>query len=116
MRPPSLKRLNEAVQRAREELYRPPTPGGGPQPLLPLYALVEMHADDVLWRSVAQVRRHAPEVYDAYLGERFLAQMIVDIVADSDSAVRRAGFRGHRDCWFLDHLDGVGGCLEPRSV
>ena len=29
--------------------------------------------------------------------------------------LRRAGFRGHRDCWFLD-LDGVCGWLARRSV
>jgi NhaP-type Na+/H+ or K+/H+ antiporter len=31
------------------------------------------------------------------------------------TVVRRAGFRGHRDCWFLD-LDGVCGWLARRSV
>src|SRR5215207_9587263 len=31
------------------------------------------------------------------------------------SRLRRAGFRGHRDCWFLD-LDGVCGWLARRSV
>jgi hypothetical protein len=31
------------------------------------------------------------------------------------TTMRRAGFRGHRDCWFLD-FDGGGGCLVPRSV
>jgi RNA-directed DNA polymerase len=29
--------------------------------------------------------------------------------------LRRAGFRGHRDCWFL-YLDDGGGCRELRSV
>jgi len=62
MRHPSLKKLNEAVRRAREEQYRPAGAGEGPRPVLPLYVLVEQRSDYVLWRSVTQVRQHAPEV------------------------------------------------------
>lgn len=82
-RPPSLKQLEDVVRRAQEEQYAAPADGSVKE-TLPLGEIVMQAGQWIVWRTVSNLRKHEPEVYNAYLGERILAQAVIDVVAEAE--------------------------------
>lgn len=84
MRGDALKSAKRAVERAVEEERRPPTEEEGGRTALPVVAYVD--ADEkgsrALWRVVSRLRRDHPGIYNQFVGERVLRDLVVDLLAE----------------------------------
>jgi hypothetical protein len=86
-RDPGLGKLNEVVRNAIDEYYGPLPPGVDSAPVVPIEVLA-MEADPkTIWRTVANLRRLAPNTYNAYAGEHFLANAMIDVVVEADCGI-----------------------------
>lgn len=84
---PRLGKLNKVVGQAVAERYAPLPPGVDSAPLLPVEVIAIENDPKTIWKTVTNLRRHAPEVYNAYAGEHFLANLVIEIVASRDHEV-----------------------------
>ena len=84
---PNLRALNAAVRRAKADRYRPPQPEEPPRTLFPLVEYLDEPGERVTWRVVGELRKHEPALYNRFLGERYLRDVVVEIVAEQDSPV-----------------------------
>lgn len=76
--------LIAAVRRAQEEQYRPPAPGEGPRTVLPLTAYLGDKGEKIAWKTIAEFKRREPALYNRFLGEHALREMLVTVVAESE--------------------------------
>lgn len=79
-----LRSAKAAVERAVAEQRRPPTEDEGVKAVLPVVVYVDDNAQDMkaLWRVVSLLRRHEPHVYNRFVGEGVLRNLIVDVIVD----------------------------------
>lgn len=79
-----LKPVKEAVERAVEEQRRPPTEEEGGKTAMPvvMYIDADEKGSRALWRVVSQLRRDEAGVYNRFVGERVLRDLVVDLVVD----------------------------------
>ena len=75
--------LNAAVERAKTERH-------GLKPgdqILPLVEYLDDRGERATWRVVGRLRQQEPALYNRFLGERHLRDLVVDVVEDQDVAV-----------------------------
>src|ERR1700729_524400 len=79
--PPDLQDLNAAVIRATAQRDRPFRPGERSRPMLPLVDYLDERGETASWRAVAHIARRMPRLYNRFVGERYLRDVIVDVTA-----------------------------------
>lgn len=84
---PNLKGLNSAVERAVAERYRPSHPGEGPRQIFPLVEYLDEPGERAAWKTVSSLREHEPALYNRFIGERYLRDLVVDVVAEHDGPI-----------------------------
>jgi hypothetical protein len=84
---PNLRPLNAAVERAKAERFRPVQPGEEPRTIFPLVEYLDEPGERTTWRIVLELRKHEPALYNRFLGERYLRDVVVDIVAEQETPV-----------------------------
>lgn len=75
---PDLRSLNAAVERAKAARRRL-QPG---DQILPLVEYLDQPGERATWRAVGQLRQHEPALYNRFLGERYLRDLVVGIAED----------------------------------
>lgn len=83
-----LRRLNEVVARAVAERHRPPTKDEGARPILPVQAYIDDRGQKAIWSAVTALGDREPDLRNHFVGDRVLADLIVDLVAEQPGYVR----------------------------
>jgi len=83
---PGLTRLKEAVRRAEIEMRAPP-PAGEVKEMLPLTEYFADQDRNTKWRVVSEIRFREKELYNRFGNEPFLANAVIDLVAESDCEI-----------------------------
>lgn len=83
-RTPSLAPLHAAITRAAAEQKRPPATGEE-RPWLPVQAYVDERGMRDVWRAVGDLASLEPQLFNRFLGERTLADLIVETLAEVDN-------------------------------
>jgi hypothetical protein len=84
---PDLQGLNAGVKRARSERDRPLAADEGPRPVLPLVEYLDERGERAIWRAVAELGQREPGLYNRFVGERYLRDLIVDVTAEHDGPI-----------------------------
>jgi hypothetical protein len=87
---PALTRLIQAVERAASEQRRPPT-SGEVERVLPLAGYFSSDERQAQWRVVSEVRARERDLYNRFGSDSFLADTIVQVLADSEGNLDWAG-------------------------
>jgi hypothetical protein len=84
---PNLRQLNEAVNRATSERFRPHQPGEEPRTIFPLVEYLDATGERATWRAMQELRDREPALYNRFVGERFLRDLVVEVVADHEGPI-----------------------------
>lgn len=87
---PGLARLKEAVRRAEIEMRSPP-PEGEIKKMLPLTEYFADRDRNAKWRVVSEIRFREKALYNRFGNEPFLANAVIDLVAESDCEIDWSG-------------------------
>jgi hypothetical protein len=82
-----LKALKAAVAAAVSERRSLPTEDEGVKAVMPVVAYIDESRSRVVWQTVSRIRQDAPDVYNWFVGERVLYDLIVDVVAERGDGV-----------------------------
>jgi len=80
---PDLRSVNAAVDRAKAK-RRGLQPG---EPILPVVAYLDQQGERAIWRTVGRLRQQEPALYNRFLGEHYLRNLVVDIIEERDIAL-----------------------------
>lgn len=84
---PNIRALTIAVERAKGERFRPSQAGEEARTIFPLVEYLDEAGERATWLVVSQLREHEPALYNRFLGERYLRDMVVETVADQESPI-----------------------------
>ncbi len=84
---PNLRALTSAVERAKAERDRPFEEGEESRQIFPLVEYLDERGERAAWNAVQLVRQHEQALYNRFIGERYLRDLVVDLVAEHDGEI-----------------------------